>query len=66
MFFEMMCSCSASLQIDVDGPREDAAWLLLTRFSEAHVDCGYVTQLVKEKPEITKRFNLNVTPDQDI
>jgi hypothetical protein len=56
MFFETMCSCSASLQLDVEG-NEDAAWLLLNRFINAHTTCGFVSPLPdNEFP--TKKFNI--------
>lgn len=44
MFFEMACSCSASLQLDVDS-NEEAAWLLLGRFTSAHTTCGFISPL---------------------
>jgi len=65
MFFEMMCSCSAAIELDVDKSREDAAWLLVNRFTTAHVDCGFMTPLLEELPNPTKRFNIHTLPEQD-
>jgi hypothetical protein len=65
MFFEMVCQCNATLQIDVEKNREEAAWLLVSRFSNAHVACGFITPLYEEMPQETKRFNIKATPDQD-
>jgi hypothetical protein len=65
MFFEMSCSCSAALQIEVDSHKEDAAWLLVNRFTVAHVACGYMTPLMEELPNPSKRFNINISQDKD-
>lgn len=65
MFFEMMCSCSASLHLDVGVEREDAALLLVNRFTMAHVTCGFMTPLLEELPSPTKKFNIKTTYDKD-
>lgn len=59
MFFEMVCSCSATLQIDAPEDRELAVWLFVTRFSEAHVNCGFMTPVTKDEPETTKRYEVS-------
>lgn len=65
MFFEMTCACSASLQVDVDEPREDLALILVTRFTNAHVSCGFVSPAPEETQDQTKRHNLRISPEQD-
>jgi len=64
MFFEMVCQCTATLQIDAEKSKEEAAWLLVSRFCNAHVACGYITPLYEEMPQDTKRFNIKAT-EQD-
>lgn len=55
----MVCTCSATLQLDIADDYGTAAWLMVTRFSDAHINCGYITPLVKDKPETTKRYEVN-------
>lgn len=64
MFFEMACSCSAMLNVDVSEDKAEAAWLLVNRFTSAHVGCGYMTPLLEEMPHTTKKFNMRIT-DKD-
>ena len=65
MYIEMICSCTASISVDMDKGKEDAAWLLAARFSSAHVACGFISPLLEEAPITTKRFDIKTTPDQD-
>ena len=65
MFFEMLCSCTATIQLEVDHNKEEAAWLLVNRFTSAHVSCGFMTPLLEELPNPTKRFNINISQDKD-
>jgi hypothetical protein len=53
------------IQLEVDKSKEDAAWLLLGRFASAHSACGFVTPLLEERPELTKRLNIKTTPEKD-
>lgn len=48
MFIEVACSCTAAIQFEVDKGKEDAAWLFLNRFANAHVECGFVSPLFEE------------------
>jgi len=66
MFLEVACQCSAMIQLEVDKSKEDAAWLLLGRFASAHSACGFVTPLLEERPELTKRLNIKTTPEKDV
>jgi hypothetical protein len=65
MFFDMMCSCTAALQLEVDHKKEEAAWLLVNRFTTAHAECGFMTPLLEELPKPTKQFNINISQDRD-
>lgn len=56
MYVEMTCSCGAHFQLDVD--EDFQGWLLLNRFVEAHVKCGYVTPLASDTPEKIARYDL--------
>jgi len=66
MYIELYCSCTATIQVDVDVDREDAALLLVNRFTTAHVQCGFMTPLMEELPNPKKRFNINIAQDKDI
>jgi len=66
MYIELSCSCAAAIQVDVDVHREDAALLLVNRFTTAHVQCGFMTPLLEELPNPKKRFDINITQDKDI
>ena len=65
MFFEMVCSCTATLHLDVSKDREEAALLLVNRFTMAHVSCGFMTPLMEQLPTPTKKFNIKTTNDKD-
>lgn len=66
MFVELMCSCSASISVEVEKSREDAGWLLVSRFAAAHVSCGLVSPMLEEQDNPTKIFNIKAKPEQDI
>lgn len=42
MHVEMVCSCEGSLILETDEDSE-SVWLLVFRFANAHVGCGYMT-----------------------
>lgn len=60
MFAEMVCVCGATFQLDVDD--DIPAWLLVNRFAEAHVGCGYITPLSSDTPEKIVRYDLKFKP----
>lgn len=64
MFVEMSCACGATLQ--VDGADDTATWLMASRFSEAHTECGFVTPLNRDEQEKTSRYELKFRPKQRI
>lgn len=64
MFIELSCSCSAAIQIDVEKSREEAAWLLINRFANAHVSCGFISPLLEEAVIVTSTLNI-IVDDQD-
>jgi hypothetical protein len=59
MFVELMCSCSAAITVDLEKGREDAGWLLVNRFTNAHVACGLVSPLLEQHDTPTKPFNID-------
>ena len=59
MFFEMMCNCSATFQLDADDEHADAAWLMARRFANAHTSCGFMTPIVMDQPEKTRRYEIS-------
>jgi len=61
MFFEIACSCSASLSLETTKEKEDASWLLINRFINAHVGCGLMTPMPDSSPTQTKRYNIGGT-----
>jgi len=64
VYIELSCSCSAAIQIDVEKSREEAAWLFVNRFANAHVSCGFILPLLEELPIGTSTLNITVN-DQD-
>lgn len=65
MFFEVACSCSASLALDTSKDKEDASWLLINRFINAHTACGLMTPLPDSTQTRTKRYNIETSSEQD-
>ena len=65
MLFEMVCSCGATLHLDVEKTKEEAAWLLVNRFTTAHVSCGFMTPLLEEMPSTKKIIDIPIK-DRDI
>jgi len=47
MEYDMQCSCNAVLHIQAKQD-ETVVWLIIQRFLDAHVKCGYVTPIKKE------------------
>lgn len=44
MQFDMVCVCGAGFQLDImDDDNMLGAWLLIHRFTNAHVKCGFMT-----------------------
>ena len=41
MYVNLECSCEAMLQIDSDWV--DSTWMMIYRFADAHVTCGFMT-----------------------
>lgn len=57
MYAELMCGrCDSSFAIDSD--EEDPVWLLLTRFANAHADCGYMTPLSDGNDDVETRTKI--------
>ena len=51
MVVDLVCSCGAGMVVEVDD--EDnmtGAWMLVHRFGNAHVKCGYMTRLDAQDP----------------
>lgn len=63
MIFDMSCTCNASLSIEIDDDDNTVAWLVINRFLEAHIKCGYVVPITRESFEPTKTLDLPV-PDR--
>lgn len=72
---EMTCTCSAYLNIDTDTD-DDAAWLMIHRFSQAHVRCGFIMPAFGESeiffdpeldgpPDATGSGTVLTLPDDD-
>jgi hypothetical protein len=66
MFFEMICTCSASVHIETDiDENTEASWLLVNRFINAHVKCGYMTPIEEQNPKSTTQLNIKLSPEAD-
>ena len=59
MVFDMVCSCGASLNVESDKDHT-LSWLIINRFLEAHVKCGFVTPVVKEEVNPLKTIELPI------
>lgn len=70
MYVEMVCSCEATLHLDMgeeDGAI-DSIWMLTYRFANAHIHCGYMTPGTSpEAEEVTKKRagKPRRTPEED-
>ena len=54
MYTEMNCGhCESFFQIESDA--EDAVWLLIHRYLDAHVECGFVARTKDEAPASFKK-----------
>lgn len=65
MIFDMVCNCGAALQVESDDYLE-GVWLLITRFTDAHVKCGYMTELTRDSvgDRRTQKINLEEKNEQ--
>lgn len=57
MFIEMSCNCGAQYQAD-SVENELLITLWGQRFVNAHQDCGFVSRVVEEEKEKTKRYDI--------
>lgn len=49
MYVEMVCgACESYFNCDADAEEGSAVWMMMHRFANAHVDCGYMTRLGQE------------------
>lgn len=49
MDFDLVCSCGAGIRLEViDDDYMLGAWLLIHRFTNAHVSCGFMTSAEAE------------------
>ena len=49
MYVEMVCgACESYFNCDADSDEASAVWMMMHRFANAHVDCGYMTRNVQE------------------
>lgn len=62
MFFELVCSCSATFHMEADEDESTAAWLFAHRFVNAHAKCGYMTAptYVNNEVELPEKTQKNV------
>jgi hypothetical protein len=69
MFAEMVCGkCESYFQADTDD--DDAAlWVMMNRFANSHVSCGYMTPMSQEAPieeGHKKIIKPRLSPDQAV
>ena len=49
MYVEMVCgACESYFNCDADSDESSPVWMMMHRFANAHVDCGYMTRNVQE------------------
>jgi hypothetical protein len=64
MFVEMTCACTASIQVELKEHQETMGLILVNRFTNAHVDCGFMSSVSEERTATTKKFDIKTT-EQD-
>jgi hypothetical protein len=64
MFVEMTCACTASIQVELKEHQETMGLILVNRFTNAHVDCGFMSPVSEERTATTKKFDIKTT-EQD-
>jgi hypothetical protein len=63
MFFELVCSCTATFHMESPEEEGTAAWLFAHRFVNAHEDCGYMSPPRHPETEQTRVPHTNVEKD---
>jgi hypothetical protein len=48
------------LSIEID-KNDTVAWMIINRFLEAHIKCGYVTPIIQEEVEPVTTLDIPVT-----
>lgn len=49
MYVEMVCGqCESYFNCDADSDETSAVWMMMHRFANAHVECGYMTKMVQD------------------
>jgi hypothetical protein len=64
MFVEMTCACTAAIQVELKEHQETMGLILVNRFTNAHVDCGFMSPIPAETTNTTKKFDIKTT-EQD-
>ena len=61
MHFDMVCACGAALQVISASEEQDTyIHLLISRFTNAHVKCGFMTEFPEETQTRTFK-DINIT-----
>lgn len=63
MQVDMVCVCGAALLASAEDSY-DWVMLLVTRFTDAHVSCGYLTPLVTDDTATSKSLGIDVKEQQ--
>lgn len=64
--FDMVCSCGAGLQINVDDENlMTSAMVFLNRFADAHAKCGFMTQMPPLGHPTGRSINLPASTEDD-
>jgi hypothetical protein len=62
----MVCLCGAAIQIEVSNEDQyNAVWVLIHRYVNAHVSCGFVARLPEKEDSSTysKKIKLQGNPE---
>lgn len=56
MYVEMVCGhCESYFNADAEAEDSSAIWMMMHRFANSHVECGYMTRVLQEDdPEATE------------
>ena len=64
MLVTMTCSCGADLQLDI-AHNDTLVMAWAQRFSDAHQGCGYMSPMVTDKPETTRKITPKAQPKRE-
>jgi hypothetical protein len=59
MTFDLQCLCGALFHVTAE-EMDDRLWLLIQRFTNAHVTCGFMTAVAEDKIVPTQQVSIKI------